>query len=88
MLSYLSFEHDLRRPTLRVLASVASLRFQARPRVVVQTKRMKAAIKPARISIQFWPSKPRKVNCPIRNCTVSVPVFGQSKRCGDRNILF
>jgi hypothetical protein len=56
---------------------------------------MKTAINPATISIQYWPSKPSNEKRLIRNCTVPVPNFGQSKRLfvqhkhfGKANILF
>ena len=49
---------------------------------------MKAAIKPTAISIQFWPSKPRKVKCSVRNCTATAPIFVQDKRLSSGNILF
>jgi hypothetical protein len=42
---------------------------------VFQMKKMKAAIDPAAMSIQYWPSKPRNAKRPIRNCTVPVPGF-------------
>jgi hypothetical protein len=36
---------------------------------------MKATIDPTAISIQFWPSKPRKLKCEIRNSTTRAPYF-------------
>jgi hypothetical protein len=54
-------------------------RFQIRLRVI-HMKKMKATTNPAAISIQYWPSKPRKAKRLMRNCTVSVPTFGQNKR--------
>ena len=42
---------------------------------VFQAKKTKAAISPAAISIQYWPSKPRNTKRLMRNCTVPVPNF-------------
>lgn len=62
---------------------------------VFQTKKMKATINPAAISIQYWPSKPRNAKRLMRNCTVPVPVLcrisgllGQDRYFGNQNILF
>jgi hypothetical protein len=53
-----------------------------------QMNKMKTAITPTTISIQFWISKPRKVKCSIRKCTVPPPIFVQDRRFSRRNILF
>jgi len=42
---------------------------------VIHMKKMKAAINPAAISIQYCPSKPIKAKRLMRNCTVHVPNF-------------
>ena len=47
---------------------------------VRHASRMKTAINPAAISIQYWPSKPKNTKRLMRNCTVPVPNFGQNKR--------
>jgi hypothetical protein len=55
---------------------------------------MKAAINPTTMSIQFWPSKPRKVKCSTRNrtspprflCSISA-LFVQDKDFCVKNIL-
>jgi hypothetical protein len=60
---------------------------QSRSRVF-QTKKTKAAVNPAAMSIQFWPSKPRKLKCLTKNCTASAPIFGQNNRFRGENILF
>lgn len=38
-----------------------------------RTKGIKTAISPTTISIQYWPSNPRKEKCSVRNCNVSPP---------------
>jgi hypothetical protein len=55
---------------------------------------MKAAINPTTMSIQFWPSKPRKVKCSTRNRTSPAPflcsisaLFVQDKDFCVKNIL-
>jgi len=62
---------------------------------VFQTKKTKATINPAAISIQYWPSKPRNAKRSMRNCTVPVPVLcrisglpEQDRQFGNQNILF
>jgi hypothetical protein len=47
---------------------------------VFQAKKTKAATSAIMISIQFWPSKPAKVKCLMRNCTAPALNFGQNKR--------
>jgi hypothetical protein len=39
----------------------------------IRTKQIKTAITPTPMSIQYWPSKPRKEKCSIRNCNVPAP---------------
>jgi hypothetical protein len=34
-------------------------------------------MKPATISIQFWPSKPRRVKRSMRNCTAAAPFWAE-----------
>jgi hypothetical protein len=47
---------------------------QSRSRFL-RAKGIKMAISPTTISIQYWPSNPRKEKCSVRNCNVSSPPF-------------
>src|ERR1700730_2450684 len=56
---------------------------------------MKTAINPTTIGIQFWPSKPRRVKCSVKTCTLPPPflcrissLFVQDKSFCGSNILF
>jgi hypothetical protein len=73
---------NVRQPSADSGAGVAGFRDGGGRQIrslVFQAKKTKAATSVIMISIQFWPSKPRKVKCSMRNCTAPAPNFGQNK---------